>query len=67
VKNSRVRTDGGVSSAEQNIWEYFHHPTLEDMSDPGIFLDLHGRIAIWHLTGILHQKRVVRLLLDMQT
>jgi hypothetical protein len=65
VKNSRVRKDGGLSSADQNLWDYFQRPAIEDLSDPAIFLDRHGRIAVWHLTDILHQKRVVSSPLDI--
>jgi hypothetical protein len=59
VKNSIVHHDGTSSAADTNLSKYFPLSGVSHISDSAVLLDIHGRIALWHLDGAIHPNRVV--------
>jgi hypothetical protein len=59
VKNSRVQIDGTSSAADTNLENYFPMSDMGHIGDSAVLLDIHGRIALWHLDGAIHPNRVV--------
>ncbi|KAI6036716.1 hypothetical protein PISMIDRAFT_17847 [Pisolithus microcarpus 441] len=41
--------------------KYFQHPQWGHISDPATVLDIHGRVMVWYLLGILPPQRVEHL------
>lgn len=62
VKNmtSRVLSPEQVKAEQAYIRKYFVCPESQDqLNEPALFLDKFGKILLWHLPGILFQKRIV--------
>jgi hypothetical protein len=59
VKNSRVDASGKVSAADAKLNEYFKESSFGSLTEPTIILDMHNRIMVWALPGLLHLKRIV--------
>ncbi|KAI6003373.1 hypothetical protein EDC04DRAFT_2611743 [Pisolithus marmoratus] len=41
--------------------KYFPHPQWGHISDPATVLDVHGRVMVWYLPGIIPPQRVEHL------
>ncbi|KAI6000442.1 hypothetical protein EDC04DRAFT_2908791 [Pisolithus marmoratus] len=41
--------------------KYFQHPQWGHISDPATVLDVHGRVMVWYLPGIIPPQRVEHL------
>jgi hypothetical protein len=59
VKNSKVTSDGSVSEADGTLPEYFEQATFGDLTEPATILDMHGRVMVWALPGVMHPNRLV--------
>jgi hypothetical protein len=60
VKNSKVTIDGSISAADESIPEYFEQAAFGDLTEPTTIMDMHGRVMVWALPGVLHPNRLVR-------
>jgi hypothetical protein len=58
VKNTRVR-EVGEAQADLTLPLYFRQANFGKLATPTTILDMHGRIMVWALPGILHPKRLV--------
>jgi hypothetical protein len=59
VKNSVVHENGMESQADSSTPEYFEQADFGDITDPTTILDMHGRVIVWALPGVMHPNRLV--------
>jgi hypothetical protein len=50
------------SSSDISLSKYFKDSNFGDIQTPGVIMDCHGKILVWHLPGALTKSRLVRLL-----
>jgi hypothetical protein len=62
VKNPKVAEDGAESKTDLSLHKYFEQMNFGDLTEPTTILDMHGRIMVWALPGMLHPNRLVRRL-----
>lgn len=58
VKNTKVHGDR-VAQADLTLPLYFQQAEFGDLVTPTTILDMHGKIMVWALPGILHPSRLV--------
>jgi hypothetical protein len=56
VKGTNIA--GTMSEKEKNAANYFERTTLGKIHTPTTILDLHGKILLWYLPGILSPRVV---------
>jgi hypothetical protein len=58
VKNTKVK-ETGESQSDQRLPIYFPQAKFGKVVEPATILDLHGRVMVWALPGVLHPGRLV--------
>jgi hypothetical protein len=58
VKNTKVHEDR-EAEADLRLPLYFPQAAFGKLTTPATILDMHGRVMVWALPGILNQKRLV--------
>ena len=58
VKNTRVHEDK-EAEADLRLPLYFRQAEFGKLTTPATILDMHGRVMVWALPGILNPKRLV--------
>jgi hypothetical protein len=58
VKNTRVHEDR-VAQADLTLPLFFPQANFGELETPTTILDMHGKIMVWSLSGVLHPKRLV--------
>ena len=59
VKNTKVHEDQ-QSLQDLRLPLYFEQAVFGKLADPATILDVHGKVMVWALPGVLHPKRMVR-------
>jgi len=59
VKNTKV-DEIKESQEDLTLSIYFPQARFGKLTDPATILDLHGKVMVWALPGVLHPKRMVR-------
>jgi hypothetical protein len=59
VKNTKV-DENKESPADLTLPLHFPQAEFGKLTDPATILDLHGKVMVWALPGVLHPNRIVR-------
>lgn len=60
VKNTKVK-EKGVAEADLRLPLSFRQANFGKLVNPTTILDMHGKIMVWALPGVLHENRLVNI------
>jgi hypothetical protein len=59
VKNTQVHEDQ-EAEADLRLPIYFRQANFGKLTTPTTILDIHGKVMVWALPGVLHPRRLVK-------